>query len=99
MIRTEAIIGVEDVEKSSEWYQKLLDCKSRHGGNTFEVLTDTDGTVILCLHKWGEHSHPTLTSPIIANGNGLILYIKVSNLDTVWSSANKMQSTIEAAPH
>ena len=41
MIRTEPIIGVKDVEKSSNWYQKLLGCKSNHGGQYFEILAET----------------------------------------------------------
>jgi hypothetical protein len=24
---------------------------------------DTDGTVLLCLHQWGAHEHPSLLSP------------------------------------
>lgn len=50
MTRTESIIAVKDVQKSSEFYQNLLNCQSRHGGETFEILTDGD-VVILCLHK------------------------------------------------
>lgn len=51
MIRTETIIGVADVVKSSNWYQSLLGFKSSHGGDAFEILADQDDTVILCLHK------------------------------------------------
>lgn len=84
MTRTETIIGVQDVEKSSRWYQNLLNCESRHGGSLFEILADLDGRVLLYLHKWGEHDHPTLTDPKIRPGNGLILYIRVSDLDKIW---------------
>lgn len=99
MLRTEVIIGVKDVEKSSRWYQDLLNCKSRHGGDTFEILTDKDDTVILCLHKWGEHEHPTLTNPEIKPGNGLILYFRVNNLKSIWNNALKLKAVVEEEPH
>ena len=31
MVRTEPIIAVKDVQKSSKFYQKLFNCKSEHG--------------------------------------------------------------------
>lgn len=99
MIRNEVIIGVKDVIKSSEWYQKLLNCKSNHGGEKFEVLVDEDETVILCLHKWGEHNHPTLSNSNIKPGNGLILYLRVDDLKKVWINAQKLNAAIEEPPH
>jgi len=99
MIKNEPIIGVSDVKKSSEWYQNLLDCNSSHGGSTFEMLTDNNGEVFLCLHKWGEHEHPTLSSPQIKPGNGLILYLRVENLNTVWDNASRLNFEIEESRH
>lgn len=99
MIRTEVVIGVNDVEKSAAWYQKLLNCERRHGGDTFEILTEQDDTVILCLHKWGEHGHPTLTDTQIKPGNGLILYFRVSNLNEIWENAKHLNAKIEEQPH
>jgi len=97
MIKTEPIIGVEDVEKSSKWYQQLLGCKSNHGGETFEMLADQDNTSILNLHKWEEHNHPTLSNPKMA-GNGLILYFRVDNLDEIWENAKSLNAKIEEEP-
>ena len=97
MIRTEPIIGVENVEKSSKWYQELLGCKSNHGGETFEMLADQDNTSILNLHKWEEHNHPTLSNPKMA-GNGLILYFRVDNLDEIWENAKNLNAKIEEEP-
>ncbi len=99
MTRTEPIIAVKSVIKSSEWYQKLLDCNSSHGGETFEILTDHDGTVILCLHLWGEHEHPTMANPEIPIGNGLILYIRVTNLTNIWENAQFLNANIHQEPH
>lgn len=99
MIRTETIIGVHDVEESSKWYQKLLGCKSNHGGNSFEILANHDDTVLLCLHKWGEHEHPTLRDSKITVGNGLILYFRVDNLQEIWQKAQRLNALIEEPPH
>ena len=99
MIRTEPIIGVDNVEKSSRWYQELLGCKNAHGGDTFEILVDQDDTVILCLHKWGEHEHPTLSSSEITPGNGLILYFRVDNLEKIWKNAKHLNAVIEEEPN
>ncbi|WP_339709445.1 VOC family protein [uncultured Kriegella sp.] len=99
MIKNEPIIGVFNVEKSSKWYQKLLNCNSSHGGSTFEMLTDNTGEVFLCLHKWGEHEHPTLSSPQIPPGNGLILYLRVEDLNKVWNNAKELKLEMEEARH
>lgn len=99
MTRTEPIIAVQNVAASSRWYQQLLDCESVHGGDTFEILQDKDGTVILCLHHWGEHEHPTMTDPGLSAGNGLILFFRVSDLDKAWANASRLETGIEQAPH
>lgn len=99
MTRTEPIIAVKDVAASSRWYQQLLDCRGTHGGNTFEILEDKDSTVILCLHHWGEHDHPSMMDASIPAGNGLILYFRVSDLDQTWNNALDMKINIEQAPH
>ena len=72
MTRLETIIAAKDVSKSSIWYQDLLNLKSIHGGDNFEMLADTNGTVISSLHHWEEHDHPTMTNSNIPVGNGHI---------------------------
>ncbi|HVI43706.1 MAG TPA: VOC family protein [Chitinophaga sp.] len=99
MIRPEIIIAVKDVEQSSHWYQQLLGCRSSHGGSTFEILTDNDGTVVLCLHKWGEHGHPTMTNSSLTPGNGLILFFRVSDFEKAWVHAQQLKAIVEEAPH
>lgn len=99
MTRLETIIAVKDVAKSSKWYQDLLSLKSCHGGDNFEMLANQKGEVIFCLHRWGEHDHPTMKDPSIAFGNGLILYFRVSNLNEVWSNAIKLNFEIEQELH
>ena len=98
MVRTETIIAVKDVPKSSEFYQNLLACKSEHGGESFEILT-SDTTVVLCLHKWGEHEHPTMLNLNKEVGNGLILFFRVDNLNQIFENAKKLNANIEKEIH
>ncbi|SHI51761.1 hypothetical protein SAMN05443429_102108 [Cruoricaptor ignavus] len=99
MIRLETIIAVKDVTKSSKWYQDLMNLKSKHGGDSFEMLANEKDEVILCLHCWDEHDHPTMKDPNITVGNGLILYFRVSDLDEIWNKATRLKLTVEQAPH
>jgi catechol 2,3-dioxygenase-like lactoylglutathione lyase family enzyme len=100
MIRSEVIIGVKNVPNSRAWYKKLLGCEAKHGGETFEILTDKDTEAnILCLHKWGVHEHSTLMSPDVKKGNGLILYFRVDDLKQVWDNARALYAVIEEVPH
>lgn len=77
----------------------LLGCKTTHNGQNFEILTDTEGTPILCLHKWGVHEHSTLMSPDVKKGNGLILYFRVDDLQQIWDNARNLYAVIEEIPH
>ena len=99
MTRIEPVIGVKDVKASSVWYQQLLSCKSNHGGDTFEILANEVGDTILCLHKWGEHDHPTLRKPEASSANGLILYFRVGDLGKPWKNAKHINAQIEEEPH
>ena len=83
MKRTWTIIGVADVPQSLNWHQSLLGLpETAPAHDHFGQVLDLDGTVLLCLHEWGAHEHPSLTSPHDAKpGNGLLLFFRVDNLD------------------
>ncbi|MBN9294619.1 MAG: glyoxalase [Flavobacteriia bacterium] len=98
MVRNETIIAVKSVSQSSEFYQKLLGCKSEHGGETFEILT-SENTVVLCLHKWGDDEHPTMLNPEKETGNGLILFFRVDDLNQAFENAKKLNANIEKEIH
>jgi len=98
MVRTETIIAVKNVSESSEFYRNLLDCQSEHGGETFEILTNEDA-VVLCLHKWGEHEHPTMLNPEKEIGNGLILFFRVDDLNKIFDKAKKLNVPFEKEIH
>ena len=101
MRRTWTIIGVADVPKSFEWYRSLLDLPATAPAHDyFGQIVDTDGTVLLCLHEWGAHEHPSLTSPHHAEpGNGLLLFFRVDNLDASLPRARALVGRLEEEPH
>ena len=100
MKRTWTIIGVADVARSFNWYQSLFGLpESAPAHDYFGQVLDTDGTVLLCLHKWGDHEHPTLISPDRAEpGNGLLLFFRVDDFDEALSRARALVSQLEEEP-
>jgi catechol 2,3-dioxygenase-like lactoylglutathione lyase family enzyme len=99
MTRLDPIIAVKDIEASSEWYQKIFGLRNDHGGDHFSVLVSEDNEIILCLHKWGEHNHPTMTNPPIKPGNGLLLYFRTENMNNIYQNALKAGCIIEEDIH
>lgn len=99
MTKLDPIIAVKDVDLSSEWYQKIFECRRTHGGSDFAVLLLEDDEVLICLHKWGEHNHPTMMDSSIQPGNGLILYFKSENIDKILTNARNANCLIEEEMH
>jgi len=101
MKRIWTIIGVKDVATSFNWYQRLLELPaSAPAHDHFGQIVDADGTVLLCLHAWSEHDHPSLTSPDRAEpGNGLLLFFRVDNFDICLRNARSLVTSLEEEPH
>jgi catechol 2,3-dioxygenase-like lactoylglutathione lyase family enzyme len=101
MKRTWTIIGVADVPASFAWYQSLLGLPATTPGHHyFGQIVDSDGTVLLCLHQWGAHEHPTLTSPDSATpGNGLLLFFRVDDFHAALPRARALVRALEEEPH
>lgn len=101
MKRTWTIIGVADVRRSFEWYRSLFGLPEAVPAHEhFGQILDSDGTVLLCLHAWGAHEHPTLTSPDRAEpGNGLLLFFRVDDLDEALARARSRGVPLEEEPH
>jgi catechol 2,3-dioxygenase-like lactoylglutathione lyase family enzyme len=101
MKRTWTIIGVADVRNSSKWYQSLLGLpQTAPAHDYFSQIVDSDGTVLLCLHAWGAHEHPSLTSPREAKpGNGLLLFFRVDDFDLALQRTRALVSRLEEEPH
>ena len=101
MKRTWTIIGVADVHRSFQWYRTLLGSTATAPAHDyFGQIVDSDGTVLLCLHEWGAHEHPTLTSPDRATpGNGLLLFFRVDDFDAALPRARALVVRLEEEPH
>jgi catechol 2,3-dioxygenase-like lactoylglutathione lyase family enzyme len=100
MRRTWTIIGVGDVPGSFQWYQSMLGLpETAPAHDYFGQILDPDGTVLLCLHAWGAHEHPSLTSPDRAlPGNGLLLFFRVDDFDMALSRARALVAKLEEEP-
>jgi catechol 2,3-dioxygenase-like lactoylglutathione lyase family enzyme len=95
------IIGVHDVALSLAWYQSLLGMPVTQPSHAdFGQLVRDDGTVLLCLHAWGAHEHPTLTTPEQATpGNGLLLFFRVDDFDGCLARTRDAGWQLSEAPH
>jgi catechol 2,3-dioxygenase-like lactoylglutathione lyase family enzyme len=101
MKRTWTIIGVSDVPVSFKWYQSLFgQPETPPGHDYFGQIRDTDGTVLLCFHRWGAHEHPTLMSPDEASpDNGLLLFFRVDDYEMALKRARALVDRFEEEPH
>ena len=101
MRRMWTIIAVADVPASFKWYQSLLGLpETAPAHDYFGQILDSDGTVLLCLHEWGAHEHPSLTSSEHAQpGNGLLLFIRVDDFDMALLNARALVPRLEEEPN
>ncbi len=70
-----------------------------HGHDYFAVLVSEDDEIIMCLHKWGAHEHPTMMKPTPSPGNGLILYFRTENMNTIRQNIEAMGYPVEKDIH
>lgn len=90
-MRAKPLIAVTDVEASSRWYQRLLGCKSDHGGPNYERLI-SNGQLVLQLHSFSaEHDHgPIGNRDDKPYGNGVLLWFEVDDFDAVLQRSREM---------
>ncbi|MFN3162654.1 MAG: VOC family protein [Pseudohongiellaceae bacterium] len=99
MKRTWTIIAVADVSASFRWYQSLFGQRlTGPAHDYFGQILDDDGTVLLCLHRWGDHDHPSLASPAVAPGNGLLLFFRVDDFEQTLGRAKSLVTSLDAEP-
>jgi catechol 2,3-dioxygenase-like lactoylglutathione lyase family enzyme len=100
-LRPQPLIAVRDVESSSRWYQRLLGCKSGHGGNKYERLL-ADDELVLQLHAWdvAHDPHPFMGSEALKPyGNGVLLWFQIADFDAAVSRARGLGAEILEEPH
>lgn len=101
MRRMWTTIAVRNVAYSQKWYQALLGlAPSAPDHDFYSQVLDADGTVLLCLHRWGDHDHPALLSPDHAKpGNGLLLFLRVGDYKETLARARDLKLRLEEEPH
>jgi glyoxalase/bleomycin resistance protein/dioxygenase superfamily protein len=101
MKRIWTIIGVRDVTISFHWYQALFgQAETPPAHDDFGQVRDADGTVLICVHQWGAHDHPPLSSPDVATpGNGLLLFFRVDDFAMALQRARALVPRFEEEPH
>ena len=101
MKRIWTIIGVRDVPASFKWYQSLFgQPKTGPEHEYFGQILDMDGTVLLCLHQWAAHDHPSLMSPDDGTpGNGLLLFFRVDDYEMALERAGVLVGRLEEQSH
>ncbi len=99
-VRPQPLIAVNDVEASSRWYQRLLGCRSNHGGSEYEQLV-SNGQLVLQLHSFKvEHHHgPIGNRDEKPYGNGVLLWFEVDDFDAVMQRAAEMGVEIVMPRH
>lgn len=100
VMRPQPLITVTDVEASSKWYQRVLDCQSAHGGAEYERLV-SNGVLILQLHSRDvEHHHRLIGDPDAkAYGNGVLLWFETDDFDSAVAQAAEINAEVLKAPH
>ena len=81
-MRPQPLLVVNDVEASSRWYQRLLGCRSDHGGREYERLVDGD-RLVMQLHAFDvAHDHgPIGDRDDKPYGNGVLLWFEIDDFD------------------
>jgi catechol 2,3-dioxygenase-like lactoylglutathione lyase family enzyme len=98
-MKSEPMIAVENVEKSSAWYAELLQLSSGHGGPYHDWLVDEYGQTQLHLHCWESDFYPTMDDASGGKvGHGLVLCFRVSEIDQPHARAQKLRAAIERTP-
>jgi catechol 2,3-dioxygenase-like lactoylglutathione lyase family enzyme len=99
-MRPQPLIVVTDVEASSRWYQRLLGCRSAHGGPEYERLVDGD-RLILQLHAFDiDHHHgPIADAADRPYGNGVLLWFEIDDFDAAMDRVAELQARIVLPRH
>lgn len=98
-MRPHPLICVRDVEASSRWYQRLLGCRSAHGGPDYERL-EADGQLRLQLHRWDvAHDHGPIGDPAVAHGNGVLLWFEVDDFDEAAARGVELKAEVVIPRH
>jgi predicted enzyme related to lactoylglutathione lyase len=93
------MLFVRDVPGSVAWYKTLLGADNDRGGNRYDRIV-RNGSILLRLHSVDTDRHPAVVSPNdgIA-GRGVLLFVRVSDLDDVHRRALDLGAEIVQPPY
>ena len=99
-MRPQPLIAVTDVTASSQWYQRLLGCRSDHGGSEYERLV-SDGRLVLQLHRFDVHHDHGPIGDVADRpyGNGVLLWFEVDDFEAVVERSREMGVEIVLPRH
>lgn len=97
MTKLDTIIAVNDIEKSTKWYEQVFGFRGQ--GEHLSVLYSENNKIELCLHPWEMDNHPTMTNQNITPGNGIILYFKTDRMEEIRENAEKVGAKIDEDIH
>ena len=103
--RSQTLIAVNDVKKSSAWYRKLLDARA----TSVDMQSDHDhiydriyqgDSLLLQLHCWDEEEHPNLMRDGTTKaGHGVLLWYEVDDFDAAVARAKELGAEIVRDVH
>ena len=95
-MRPQPLIAVTDVEASSRWYQRLLGCRSAHGGREYERLISQGGDLVLQLHGFDvPHDHGSIGDAAdTPYGNGVLLWFEIDDFDAAVKRVVELRAPI-----
>ena len=99
-MRPQPLLVVNDVEVSSRWYQRLLGCRSDHGGREYERLVHGD-RLVMQLHAFDvAHDHgPIGDRDDKPYGNGVLLWFEVDDFDAAALRAAELNAEVVLSRH
>jgi len=99
-MRPQPLICAADVEATSRWYQRLLGCRSAHGGPNYERL-EHRGKLVLQLHRWEEaHHHGRIGDPEDpSRGNGVLLWFEIDDFEDAVERVNELGAQVVLPRH
>nr|AUN37508.1 hypothetical protein [uncultured bacterium] len=99
-MRPQPLICCSDVEASSRWYQRLLNCQSAHGGPNYERLV-VNGRLVLQLHRFDKDDHhgPIGDQKSRPYGNGLLLWFEIDDFEAAVSRSQEMNVEVLLPRH
>src|SRR5690348_13783019 len=100
-MRPQPLICVSDVEASSRWYQRLLGCRSDHGGREYERLVSPADVLVMQLHSFEvEHHHgPIGDAEDQPYGNGVLLWFEIEDFDAAMERVRELNPEIVLPRH